>query len=226
MAFTPINVGTAANDNTGDQNRTGWQKVNANFVDAQAQLNTKASAANLTTEIADRTSDVAAIIATLATKADLADVIDPGTVEPRFDAPQTIINDQRRQLAENEGGYVTLPFQLQDAATDAATGTYYLPMFPQNFILCDFFLMLHRRTIGTGGTLTGAFTLDQGATNIGGAASGAITGAGKMQGIIAVLGRRITKELNTTCALTITSTETGSPVAKGATLWLRGVWEA
>lgn len=41
MAFTPINVGAAPNDGTGDTRRAGGIKINANFVDAQAQLNGK-----------------------------------------------------------------------------------------------------------------------------------------------------------------------------------------
>ncbi len=39
MAFQKINVGAAPNDGTGDKNRDAFIKVNANFADAQAQIN-------------------------------------------------------------------------------------------------------------------------------------------------------------------------------------------
>lgn len=46
MAFQSINVGTVANDGTGDPLRTAFSKVNGNFTDAQTQINT------LTTDVA------------------------------------------------------------------------------------------------------------------------------------------------------------------------------
>lgn len=41
--FTPINVGAAPNDDTGDTLRDALEKVNTNFADAQAQLDAKGS---------------------------------------------------------------------------------------------------------------------------------------------------------------------------------------
>lgn len=38
MAFTDVNIGSAANDGTGDPLRTAFNKLNTNFTDAQAQL--------------------------------------------------------------------------------------------------------------------------------------------------------------------------------------------
>lgn len=43
MAITPINVGSSANDGTGDTLRAAFQKVNANEDDLQTQLNGKAT---------------------------------------------------------------------------------------------------------------------------------------------------------------------------------------
>lgn len=43
MAITPINVGSSANDGTGDTLRAAFQKVNANEADLQSQLNGKAT---------------------------------------------------------------------------------------------------------------------------------------------------------------------------------------
>lgn len=43
MAFTDINVGASANDGTGDSLRAASQKINANFDDAQTQLDGKAA---------------------------------------------------------------------------------------------------------------------------------------------------------------------------------------
>lgn len=43
MAITPINVGTAANDGTGDTLRAAMQKININEADLQSQINGKAS---------------------------------------------------------------------------------------------------------------------------------------------------------------------------------------
>lgn len=226
MPYTPINIGVSDDDNTGDTLRAAGNKINTNFAAVDTALAARALAADLTTEVAARTADVAALEAALALKADATDVVDPSTVTPHFDLAQTIDIDQRRTLAINTGGFVTLPFQLVDGATNFASGTFNLPFFPQNFIVHDIYIMLHQRTVGSGGTFQVAFTLDQGATNIGGAAAAAVTGAGKSTGTVVVAARRMTKELATSVTATVVNTETGSPVAKGATLWLRGVWEA
>lgn len=37
MAYTPVNVGTVANDNTGDPIRTAFQTINASFVTSDAR---------------------------------------------------------------------------------------------------------------------------------------------------------------------------------------------
>lgn len=219
MPYTPVNVGTVANDSTGDTNRAGWIKVNTNFASVDTQLGNKASNTDLATEVAARTTLAGNTAAALALKANLASVA-------VCDASLVLTNDDKRQLVNNTGGHVTFALSLVDGAVNIASGTIKLPMFPQNFVLQDLFVMLTQRTVGSGGTLTGSFSLDQGATNIAASVSGAITGIGKMTGVIAVTDRKIVKELATSATLTIATTETGSPVAKGASLWLRGVWEA
>lgn len=60
MAFSTISIGAAANDNTGDKPRVAGTKINANFVDAQAQLDGKQPLAATLTALAARTIGVAA----------------------------------------------------------------------------------------------------------------------------------------------------------------------
>lgn len=60
MAFSTISIGAAANDNTGDKPRVAGNKINANFVDAQAQLDGKQPLAATLTALAARTIGVAA----------------------------------------------------------------------------------------------------------------------------------------------------------------------
>lgn len=45
MSFSKVNIGAVPNDGTGDTARDAFEKVNGNFIDAQAQLDGKATAA-------------------------------------------------------------------------------------------------------------------------------------------------------------------------------------
>lgn len=226
MPYTPINLGVTADDNTGDSLRAGGETINANFESIDDQLALKADTADLEAETAAREAAITSLEDALAGKADIGDTVDPLDVAPRFDATQTINITERRTLVTNTGGFVTLPFQLLDSGANVTTtATFDLPFFPENFIVHSASLMLHKRTVGSSGSVTLGFQIDQGATVIGGVSSGGVTATGKREGAIVATDRRITKEVATSVTLTISNTEVGG-VAKGATLWLRGVWEA
>lgn len=226
MAYVPINVGVDEDDVTGDLNRDAWIKANSNFAAVDVQIATLAPQTDVDALETELDSAVATINAALDLKQDAADPLDPGDGVAHFDAAQTITVTERRQLAINTGGFVTLDFQLVAPTVDVAgTVTYKLPIPPENFRVHSAYLTLYQRTVGSGGTFLVGLTLDQGATNIATNTGTAMTSTGKIGSTISGT-PTLTGGLITTITVTITNTETGSPVVKGLQLWIRGIWEA
>lgn len=224
MAIEILIVGTAPDDNTGESLRSGAQKINANFDYVQGQLDLKATIETLDAALLDVAESIADVNDALDGKQDIGGP-DPGIDYPRTDAAQVLTIVERRQVVGNQGAWVTLPFELVPVGTDVdGTNTYDLPIFPANFIIDSIFLTLHKRTVGSSGTLIIGYTLDQGASAIAGNAGTGITGTGSTGGTVGAPNRRLSKELETTVTVTVLNTEVAG-VAKGATLWLRGIWE-
>lgn len=223
---TPINNGVADNDGTGDPWRTGWIKVNVNFNGIAADLATRAKQVDLDAETAARETAISDLAAELALKADIGGADDLSATYARFDAAQTISNTERRQLGANTGALITLPFLLVDGLTDPASGTFNLPILPADFNVFDMFLTLSQRTMGTGGTFQVAYSLDNGGVTAGGQIATNIPASGKLGSTIIIAGRVLLNGVANTLTVVVTDTETGAPVHKGLTLWLRGTWAA
>ena len=220
MPFPQINVGTAPNDGTGDVLRDAFITVNDNLDSVDTALAAKAATSALTAEEAARIADDAALAALIATKQDAADgdVVDTNTVHNN--ATETFTNTQKDQFALNAGLFVTIPFQLIPYGTTITTQTLKL-VLPDKFFIHDIFLTVNERVVGSGGSLLISYSFDQGATTHAYGTALAMTGTGRVQstGIPTPV---ILGGTSTNLVLTVTNTETGSPIAKGLILWLRG----
>lgn len=220
MSFPIINVGTDPNDGTGDVLRDAFITVNDNFAATSDALDAKATVSGLTAEVAARVSDTAATVAALALKADAIDgpAIDPNA--PHSNIAETYTNTQKDQLALNMGLFVTVPLQLIPYGTTITTQTLKL-ILPDKFFIHDIYLTVNERVVGSGGSLLISYSLDQGATTHAYGTALAMTGTGRVlsTGIPIPV---IPGGTATSLVLTVTDTETGSPIAKGLILWLRG----
>mgnify|MGYP000110754749 CR=1 FL=1 len=225
-SFDPINVGVDEDDVTGDLNRDAWIKVNSNFAAVDAQIADLAPQTELDALETALDSAIDTINDALALKQDAADPLDPGDGVAHFDGAQTITGTERRQLAINTGGFVTLTYDLVASSTTiAGTNTYKLPIFPETFRVHSAYLSLVERTVGSGGTLLVGFTLDQSAVNIATNTGTHIPASGKIGSTISGTPQLVSGNA-TSVTVTVTDTETGSPVRKGLRLWVRGIWEA
>lgn len=195
MAYTPISLGSSANDGTGDPLRTALGIVNANFASVDTQLAAKAAASDLTTETTAREDADTALEASLDTKRDA-------------NSPD-----------------VLLQFPLVDSATAlSGTNTYDLPRIPFDFLIEDISLTVTQRTAGSGGTLLLDVSMDQGAANIATGTGLSVSGTGIVDCPVTALDDILVEGLDTTIDITVTDTETGSPVRNGLVLWIRGTW--
>lgn len=220
MSFPVINVGTTPNDGTGDVLRDAFITVNDNFQAVSDALDDKATATSVTAETAARVSDIATLTAEIATKQDAADgaVVDENAIH--FNAAETLTNTEKDQHALNAGLFVTIPFQLIPYGTTITTQTLKL-VLPDKFFIHDIFLTVNERVVGSGGSLLISYSLDQGATTHAYGTALAMTGTGRVQST-AIPTAVILGGTSTNLVLTVTNTETGSPIAKGLILWLRG----
>ncbi len=226
MAMTPltkVNVGTSNNDGTGDNLRAAMQKVNTAFDNIKTEVDLKVYSSDFAAEVAERDSQHADIVSALADKVNVSDLA-AATNTPIFDGTQAITSAQRRQLAQNTGAYVTLMFPIYDAATDVASGSFDLPFLPDGFSIVDMFVTMSKRTVGSGGSFMLAYGLTNDGNTVGGSISTAVDASGKLGSTVVISGYLVVAGKANALTLTVTNTETGSPVAKGLTLWLRGAW--
>lgn len=144
MAYTPILIGAAPDDNTGDPLRSACQKINEMLQELYKGFGAAATTAALNAEILQRGLLITEINAALLGKANSADVANLAGFASviRRDIPQEVAPSEREIHATNAGVFETFVFELFGKEEDIAPGNWPLPILPKNFLIYDAHLVM------------------------------------------------------------------------------------
>lgn len=141
MPFSPINIGTSANDGTGTPNRDAWQAVNAMLSEVYSTLATLVPSSTYDAAMAAFTATLTTVQEQVTNKADNSAVTaKANSVDvPIFTAAQepALNVNQRLQLADNIGIYSTLRFDILDDDLEVVDVTQILKKLANSFCVKD-----------------------------------------------------------------------------------------